>query len=148
MALSLQEANRIVDGAVAKARELNIRISVAVCDAGGRLIVMPHSDPAVVREAKAAGLLCTPGVATPTEGFSALANGADAKWLTDLAAVPRINRAARDWSSAYFQALKGYGIQAASAFSGPSATFDWGRGDRSEGPRAGQGRRGRGGRGP
>lgn len=45
---------------------------------GGRLIVMPHSDPAVVRAAKAAGLACAPGVATPTEGFAALANGADA----------------------------------------------------------------------
>lgn len=45
---------------------------------GGRLIVMPHSDPAVIKAAKAAGLLCAPGVATPTEGFAALANGADA----------------------------------------------------------------------
>jgi 2-dehydro-3-deoxyphosphogalactonate aldolase len=49
-----------------------------VAAAGGRLIVMPHGDPAVVRAAKAAGLACTPGVATPTEGFAALANGADA----------------------------------------------------------------------
>jgi 2-dehydro-3-deoxyphosphogalactonate aldolase len=49
-----------------------------VADAGGELIVMPHSDPEVVRAAKAAGLLCVPGVATPTEAFAALANGADA----------------------------------------------------------------------
>jgi 2-dehydro-3-deoxyphosphogalactonate aldolase len=49
-----------------------------VADAGGRLIVMPHSDPAVVRAAKGMGLACVPGVATPTEGFAALANGADA----------------------------------------------------------------------
>jgi 2-dehydro-3-deoxyphosphogalactonate aldolase len=48
-----------------------------VANAGGRLIVMPHSDPAVIRAAKAAGLYCAPGVATPTEGFAALANGAD-----------------------------------------------------------------------
>jgi 2-dehydro-3-deoxyphosphogalactonate aldolase len=48
-----------------------------VAAAGGRLIVMPHSDPVVVRAAKAAGLFCFPGVATPTEGFAALANGAD-----------------------------------------------------------------------
>jgi 2-dehydro-3-deoxyphosphogalactonate aldolase len=45
---------------------------------GGRLIVMPHSDPAVIRTAKAGGLICAPGVATPSEGFAALANGADA----------------------------------------------------------------------
>lgn len=49
-----------------------------VADAGGRLIVMPHSDVAVVRAAKSAGLYCIPGVSTPTEGFAALANGADA----------------------------------------------------------------------
>ncbi|MDQ2695544.1 MAG: 2-dehydro-3-deoxy-6-phosphogalactonate aldolase [Pseudomonadota bacterium] len=49
----------------------------AVKAAGGQLIVMPHSDPAVIRAAKAAGLYCAPGVATPTEGFAALAAGAD-----------------------------------------------------------------------
>ena len=49
-----------------------------IADAGGRLIVMPHSDPAVVRAAKEAGLWCVPGVATPTEAFAALSNGADA----------------------------------------------------------------------
>ncbi|WP_426661521.1 2-dehydro-3-deoxy-6-phosphogalactonate aldolase [Rhodanobacter aciditrophus] len=49
----------------------------AVAHAGGRLIVMPHADAAVIRAAKAAGLLCVPGVATPTEAFAALAAGAD-----------------------------------------------------------------------
>ena len=38
-----------------------------VKDAGGEIIVMPHSDPAVIRAAKAAGLASSPGVATPTE---------------------------------------------------------------------------------
>jgi len=50
----------------------------AVADAGGRLIVMPHADTMVIRAAKAAGLLCVPGVATPTEAFAALDAGADA----------------------------------------------------------------------
>ncbi|MFK2878370.1 2-dehydro-3-deoxy-6-phosphogalactonate aldolase [Rhodanobacter hydrolyticus] len=49
----------------------------AVANAGGRLIVMPHADTTVIRAAKAAGLLCVPGVATPTEAFAALAAGAD-----------------------------------------------------------------------
>jgi 2-dehydro-3-deoxyphosphogalactonate aldolase len=49
----------------------------AIRDAGGRLIVMPHSDGEVIRKAKALDLLCTPGVATPTEAFAALRNGAD-----------------------------------------------------------------------
>jgi 2-dehydro-3-deoxyphosphogalactonate aldolase len=48
-----------------------------VRDAGGKLIVMPHADLAVVREAKRLGLVCLPGVATPTEAFAALAAGAD-----------------------------------------------------------------------
>lgn len=45
--------------------------------AGGEVIVMPHSDPAVIRAAKQAGLYSAPGVATPTEAFAALAAGAD-----------------------------------------------------------------------
>ena len=45
--------------------------------AGGQVIVMPHSDPKVLRAAKAAGLYLSPGVATPTEAFAALAEGAD-----------------------------------------------------------------------
>jgi 2-dehydro-3-deoxyphosphogalactonate aldolase len=48
-----------------------------VKQAGGELIVMPHSDGDVVRAAKAQGLACSPGVATPNEAFIALKNGAD-----------------------------------------------------------------------
>ena len=48
-----------------------------VREAGGNLIVMPHADLAVVREAKRLGMVCMPGVATPTEAFAALAAGAD-----------------------------------------------------------------------
>ena len=46
--------------------------------AGGRVIVMPHADVAVIRVAKARGLACIPGAATPTEAFAALQAGADA----------------------------------------------------------------------
>ena len=45
--------------------------------AGGQLIVMPHSDPAVLKAAKEAGMFLAPGVMTPTEAFAALAAGAD-----------------------------------------------------------------------
>ncbi len=45
---------------------------------GGELAVMPHADTAVIRAAKVAGLICIPGVVTPTEAFSALGAGADA----------------------------------------------------------------------
>lgn len=50
----------------------------AVADAGGRLIVTPHADPAVVRAAKARGLLAVPGFFTPAEAFALLDAGADA----------------------------------------------------------------------
>jgi 2-dehydro-3-deoxyphosphogalactonate aldolase len=60
----------------------------AVAAAGGRLIVMPHGDPAVIRTAKARGLLCVPGVATPTEAFAALEAGADALKLFPAEAMP------------------------------------------------------------
>lgn len=49
-----------------------------VADAGGRLVLAPNFDAAVVRQGKARGLLTMPGVATPSEGFQALAAGADA----------------------------------------------------------------------
>ena len=48
-----------------------------VKEAGGELIVMPHSDARVITAAKEAGLCCAPGVATVTEAFAALAAGAD-----------------------------------------------------------------------
>jgi 2-dehydro-3-deoxyphosphogalactonate aldolase len=48
-----------------------------VADAGGRLIVSPNCDPAVIRRTKALGLQSFPGVLTPTECFAALAAGAD-----------------------------------------------------------------------
>jgi 2-dehydro-3-deoxyphosphogalactonate aldolase len=48
----------------------------AVHAAGGRLIVAPNCDAAVIVEAKRLGLACLPGVATPTEAFAALAAGA------------------------------------------------------------------------
>jgi glc operon protein GlcG len=47
MPLTLSEANQIVHAAVAKAQELNIRISVAVCDAGGRLVAFNRMDGAI-----------------------------------------------------------------------------------------------------
>ena len=48
-----------------------------VKEAGGQVIVMPHSDAKILRAAKAAGLFLSPGVATPTEAFAALEEGAD-----------------------------------------------------------------------
>ena len=47
MALTLAEANQIIQAAIAKAKEMNIRISVAVCDAGGRLMAFNRMDGAI-----------------------------------------------------------------------------------------------------
>src|SRR5256885_16059979 len=47
MSLTLEEANRIIRGALAKAQELNIKISAAVCDSGGRLIALQRMDNAI-----------------------------------------------------------------------------------------------------
>jgi uncharacterized protein GlcG (DUF336 family) len=47
MALTLDAANRVIQGAITKARELNIRVCVAVCDAGGRLVSFQRMDNAI-----------------------------------------------------------------------------------------------------
>jgi len=44
--------------------------------AGGQLIVSPNFNPAVVREAARLGMVCLPGVITPSEAFGALEAGA------------------------------------------------------------------------
>jgi uncharacterized protein GlcG (DUF336 family) len=47
MTLTLAEANQVVHAAIEKAREMNIRVSVAVCDAGGRLLAFNRMDHAI-----------------------------------------------------------------------------------------------------
>jgi 2-dehydro-3-deoxyphosphogalactonate aldolase len=49
-----------------------------IAAAGGKLIVTPHADAAVVRAAKRHGLLAVPGIFTPAEAFAMLGAGADA----------------------------------------------------------------------
>ena len=72
------------------------------------------------------------GVNTNSTQFTAsptttvLAGGQDGTWLTDLSVVPRMNRAARDWSLSFFKTLHGYGINATAAFS-----MELGNGDQS-----------------
>src|SRR3954465_15543953 len=47
MTLTLEEANRIVAGAIEKARQLNIKVSAAVVDAGGRLVAFGRRENAI-----------------------------------------------------------------------------------------------------
>ena len=44
MSLTLAEANRIAQGAITRAEELDIMINVAVCDSGGRLVAFNRMD--------------------------------------------------------------------------------------------------------
>ncbi len=64
MALTLEEANRIVAGTIAQAAEFNIKVNVAVCDAGGRLIAFNRMDGAIW-----AGVYGSQGKAVASAGF-------------------------------------------------------------------------------
>lgn len=66
------------DALVGAGTVLTVENVAKVESAGGKIIMMPHSDEAVITEAKRRNLFCTPGVATPTEGFRAFDLGADA----------------------------------------------------------------------
>ena len=47
MALNLADANRVVQATIAKADEIGIKVSVAVCDTGGRLVAFNRMDGAI-----------------------------------------------------------------------------------------------------
>ena len=64
MSLTLDEANRIIRGALDKAAELKIRINVAVCDAGGRLVAFQRMD-----NARWAGVYGSQGKAIASTAF-------------------------------------------------------------------------------
>ena len=81
-------AARCKDALVGAGTVLDPADVARVRDAGGDLVVMPHADLAVVREAKRLGMVCMPGVATPTEAFAALAAGADALKMFPAEALP------------------------------------------------------------
>ena len=55
---------------------LNAQQVKDVHGAGGRLVVAPNFNPAVVAQALVLGMVVLPGVATPTEAFAALDAGA------------------------------------------------------------------------
>ena len=86
MALTLAEANRVVEGAIAKAQELNIKISVAVCDSGGRLMAFNRMDGAIW-----AGAYGSQGKAVASVAFArpsgVLAERADSPIIRGIAAA-------------------------------------------------------------
>ena len=61
---------------------------------GGRLVVTPHADPAIVAAAKQEGMLAIPGFMTPAEAFRLIAAGADGlKMFPAEAASPAVLKA-------------------------------------------------------
>ena len=65
-----------------------------VKQAGGRIIVSPNMNPAVIKAAVECGLISSPGVFTPTEAFAALEAGAHAlKLFPAEAASPAVVKA-------------------------------------------------------
>lgn len=89
--LSKTFAGRAVIGAGTVLRREEV---VAVAAAGGRLIVSPNVDTAVIAESKARGLVSSPGFQTPTEAFAAIGAGADVlKYFPGEAATPAIIKA-------------------------------------------------------
>lgn len=72
-ALSLEMPAEVAVGAGTVLTRLDVD---AVVRAGGRMIVAPNCNPVVIRHAVQAGMLCMPGIATPTEAFTALEAGA------------------------------------------------------------------------
>jgi 2-dehydro-3-deoxyphosphogalactonate aldolase len=71
MARALGDRAEIGAGTVLTPQEVE-----AVAEAGGRFVVSPNADPAVIRRAVALGLPAWPGCFTATECFAALAAGA------------------------------------------------------------------------
>ena len=64
--------------------------------AGGRLIISPNTNPAVIRATVAAGLIASPGYFTPSEAFTAIEAGAHAlKLFPAEAATPAVIKAQR-----------------------------------------------------
>ena len=67
-----------------------------VREAGGKLIVSPNMNPAVIRATAEAGMVSCPGIFTPTEAFTALEAGAHTlKLFPAEAATPKVVKAMR-----------------------------------------------------
>lgn len=111
----LQHLNLIGDTASSLARAFELKVnngSTGVwAEASGATLTL-HA-----RAMGAAGNTITLGAVGGQTSGATLAGGVDGEWRTDLGALPRMNRAARDWSRSYFNALLAYGIDAAAAFS-------------------------------
>lgn len=77
MALTLSEANQMIEAAIAKAQSLDIRIVVAVCDSGGRLVAFQRMDGAFMAAAIGAQgkAVAAAAFGRPSRELAKIANG-------------------------------------------------------------------------
>ncbi len=113
--------NRIGDTAetIAKAFELELNrgyTAVRAESAGNRLIIYSRSMGADGNEITISAAPETGPFVAQTSGPT-LSGGVDGEWRTDLSSTPRLNRAVRDWSRAFYSSLKAYGLDVTAAFS-------------------------------
>ena len=99
------------------AQELNRGYTGVWASASGSVLTITARTMGLAGDANTVAASTTSGGFTATVSGLNFTAGADGDWRTDLTASPALNRAVRDWSSAYFTALVGYGIDAAASFS-------------------------------
>lgn len=107
MTITIGESEQIAEGAIAKAKELGINISVAICDTGGRLMLFNRMEGAVWASAQtaqgkaltSAGFNMSSGRFTPEAGvghlrlFGPQADSLDMIYIKGAAAIFRDNLA-------------------------------------------------------
>lgn len=117
----LSHINRIGDTAETIATAFALRINggytgIRATASGGALYIYSRSMGADGNEIT---IEASPnsGAFTATTSGPRLTGGLDGEWRTDIEASPRLNRAVRDWSRAFFSACKDYGLDVVAAFS-------------------------------
>lgn len=81
-------AQRLPDCLIGAGTVLEAEQVALVHRAGGKLIVSPNCDSTVIRATTALGMISAPGVATPTEAFTALKAGANILKLFPCESIP------------------------------------------------------------
>ncbi len=118
---SIQHLNLIGDTAASIATCFALLINAGstgvYAEASGAVLTITARSLGIAGNSISLGANTNSTAFTATASHAALSGGADGVWLTDLTASPRINRAARDWSAAYFRALGEAGLAVTTAFS-------------------------------
>ena len=118
---SLQHWNLIGDTAESIAtcfeRLINAGLTEVWAQANGASLTITSRIPGLAGNSIALTVSTNSAQFTASPTQTAFSGGQDGTWLTDLTVVPRMNRAARDWSLSYFKALKSYGIDVTASFS-------------------------------